>query len=65
MTATLAIGLPNCLTLQVMSLAELKQHSNFLPMLKYFELGEEHLRAGVNYRSSVIHSVLTKRPTLK
>ena len=40
MTATLAIELPTCLTLQGKSRAELEQRSKFLLALKYFELGE-------------------------
>ena len=40
MTATLAIDLPTCLTLQGKSRAELEQRSKFLLALKYFELGE-------------------------
>ena len=40
MTATLAIDLPTCLTLQAKSRAELEQRSKFLLALKYFELGE-------------------------
>jgi predicted HTH domain antitoxin len=39
-TATLAIELPTCLTLQGKSRAELEQRSKFLLALKYFELGE-------------------------
>ena len=39
-TATLAINLPACLTLQGKSRAELEQRSKFLLALKYFELGE-------------------------
>lgn len=40
MTATLAIELPTCLTLQGKSRAELEQRCKFLLALKYFELGE-------------------------
>ena len=40
MTATLAIELPTCLTLQGKSRAELEQRSKFRLALKYFELGE-------------------------
>ena len=40
MTATLAIDLPICLTLQGKSRTELEQRSKFLLALKYFELGE-------------------------
>lgn len=40
MTATLAIDLPTCLTLQGKNRAELEQRSKFLLALKYFELGE-------------------------
>lgn len=40
MTATLAIELQTCLTLQGKSRAELEQRSKFLLALKYFELGE-------------------------
>ena len=39
MTATLAIELPTCLTLQGKSRAELEQRSTFLVALKYFEMG--------------------------